>query len=100
MGKIENKPTWICDRCKATRQSENKPNTASDPWGYLKIDQDAGFDHHGCPWAPRMREPLLLCGACLDEIITLINTCPGFEVDPGVHSGCNGEGGDCPTCGR
>ena len=24
--------------------------------------------------------------------------CPGLEVEPGVFSGCNQSGGDCPTC--
>lgn len=26
--------------------------------------------------------------------------CPGMEIEPGVFSGCNQSGGDCPTCGR
>lgn len=26
--------------------------------------------------------------------------CPGIEIEPGVFSGCNQSGGDCPTCGR
>lgn len=26
--------------------------------------------------------------------------CPGLEIEPGVWSGCNQSGGDCPTCGR
>lgn len=26
--------------------------------------------------------------------------CPGIEIEPGVYSGCNRSGGDCPTCGR
>jgi hypothetical protein len=38
----------------------------------LKIDQDAGFDSQGCAWAPRMREPLLLCGACIDLVVALL----------------------------
>jgi hypothetical protein len=24
--------------------------------------------------------------------------CPGFEIEPGMASGCDGSGGDCPTC--
>lgn len=26
--------------------------------------------------------------------------CPGIEIEPGVWSGCDQSGGDCPTCGR
>lgn len=26
--------------------------------------------------------------------------CPGLEIEPGVWSGCDSKGGDCPTCGR
>ena len=26
--------------------------------------------------------------------------CPGFEIEPGVFSGCDQSGGDCPTCGK
>ena len=26
--------------------------------------------------------------------------CPGIEIEPGVFSGCNQSGGDCPTCGK
>lgn len=76
MAKIENYPTWICDRCAAEKQSKDKPNSASDPWGYLKIDQDACFDHHGCPWAPRMRKPMLLCGKCIELIIEFLRVTP------------------------
>ena len=90
----------ICDRCKAEREGENYPQTANDNWGKLKIDQNSGFDYRGAAWAPRMRTPLLLCGACIEEIIKTINTCPGFEIEPGVHSGCKGTGRDCPVCGK
>ena len=27
-------------------------------------------------------------------------SCPGIEIEDGVWSGCSGEGGDCPTCGK
>jgi hypothetical protein len=27
-------------------------------------------------------------------------SCPGIEIEPGVFSGCDQSGGDCPTCGR
>jgi hypothetical protein len=100
MAIIRNKPIWVCDRCKAERYSEKKPSSSSDAWGYFKIDQDAGWDHHGHPWCPRMREPLLLCGKCIETIITTINTCPGFEIEPGVHSGCDQSAGDCLVCGK
>lgn len=26
--------------------------------------------------------------------------CPGLEIEPGVFSGCDHSGGDCPTCGE
>lgn len=26
--------------------------------------------------------------------------CPGLEIEPGVFSGCDQSGGDCPTCGK
>jgi len=26
--------------------------------------------------------------------------CPGFEIEPGVYSGCDQSAGDCPTCGK
>jgi len=98
MGKIDSLPIWFCDRCKAERMGKSYPTTESDNWGKLKIDQNAGFDCHGAPWAQRMREPLLLCGGCLEEVIATINKCLGFEVEPGVHSGCDKSGGDCPVC--
>jgi hypothetical protein len=25
--------------------------------------------------------------------------CPGIEIEPGIWSGCDQSGGDCPTCG-
>lgn len=68
--------TWTCDRCKKSHTGEQPPNAQYNAWGYLKIEQDAGWDHHGAPWAPRMREPLLLCGPCIEDIIKVINTVP------------------------
>lgn len=26
--------------------------------------------------------------------------CPGIEIEPGVFSGCDQSGGNCPTCGK
>jgi len=26
--------------------------------------------------------------------------CPGIEIEPGVFSGCDQSGGDCPICGK
>ena len=26
--------------------------------------------------------------------------CPGIEIEPGVFSGCDQSGGDCPVCGK
>ena len=67
---------WICDRCEKEIISDKKPNSPSDPWGYFKVDQDAGFDFQGYPWAPRMREPILLCGSCIEDIVAVINEKP------------------------
>lgn len=77
MAKVENDPTWICDRCKKEHVGKSPPNTPSDAWGKLKIDQDSGWDYSGSPWAPRMRDPLQLCGSCIEEIISVINLKPG-----------------------
>ena len=62
---------WKCDRCgkEVSTKDHKKPSSASDPWSYVKVDQDAGFDHHGSPWAPRMRGPVVLCGACTELVI-------------------------------
>jgi hypothetical protein len=98
--KKERDPIWICDRCKAERTGNQKPKIPSDNWGYLKIDQDSGFDNQNISWAPRMRDALLLCGKCIEDVVVVINTCPGIEIEPGVHSGCSGKGGDCPVCGK
>lgn len=59
---------WVCDRCGTEHEGGKPPNGPNDTWGELKIDQDAGHDHHGVPWTPAMREPKLLCGACLDLV--------------------------------
>ncbi len=64
--------TYTCDRCKKVR-TDRPFSDPNDTWGYLKIEQNSGFDVSGCPWAPRMREPLLLCGKCIEEIVGVIN---------------------------
>lgn len=69
MGKIENEPTWICDRCKTQHTGKSYPKTSDDAWEILQIDQDAAFDHHGCSWVPMMSKPLLLCGKCIDQVV-------------------------------
>lgn len=74
MAKRERLPLWECDRCKALVESEKPPNKNNNAWGTLMINQDAGWDHHGAPWAPRMREPLHLCGPCIEEIVQFINS--------------------------
>lgn len=68
--------TWTCDRCRKQVVQKDQPSTAADPWGKLFIDQPSGFDFSGAPWAPRMREPALMCGTCLDEIVAFINQRP------------------------
>ncbi len=74
MGKTtETTITWICDSCNKQIESGTRPDSASDPWAYFTIDQDAAFDHHGHPWAPRFREPILLCSNCIQLVIDLIN---------------------------
>lgn len=65
--------TWICDRCAKAVDQKEMPSSASDPWGKLMIDQPSGFDHGGAPWAPRMRNPLILCGACIDAVVAVLN---------------------------
>ena len=69
---------WTCDRCgvKKSTERQNKPSTASDAWAYFRLDQDSGWDMQGCAWAPRMREKMLFCGACAEEVVTCINTRP------------------------
>ncbi len=69
--------THQCDRCRKEHVGESIPSTAADPWGRLRIDQPSGFDGQGTAWAPRMREPLLLCGACIEEIVQMVN---GFRI--------------------
>lgn len=80
--------TWACDRCRREVQSERRPNGPHDAWGYFKVVQDAGWDASGAPWCPRMREPLLLCGQCIEEVVLMIN---GFRIrfdgPPGPEAG-------------
>lgn len=76
--------TWKCDRCGVKREitipadqhPPDKPSTWDDPWAWIKIDQDAGWDHHGASWAPRMRHPRLLCGECIEDVIAVLNEKP------------------------
>lgn len=65
--------TWTCDRCGKKHEDESMPSNASDPWGKLMIDQPSGFDMGGVPWAPRMREPLVMCGACIETVVAAVN---------------------------
>jgi len=73
--------TYICDRCKNSVQAESQPSHANDPWGTLMIDQPSGFDMQGCPWAPRMRTPLLLCSRCIEAIVAVVNAEPPTEAE-------------------
>jgi len=73
MAKKEQKPIWTCDRCKKKHIGGNYPTSVGNNWGTLKIDQNAGFDMHGVAWSPRMRKPLLLCGDCIEEIVSVVN---------------------------
>ena len=68
--------THTCDGCKRelTTNGKQKPSTMSDPWATIKLDQDAGWDLHGYPWAPRMRDPILLCGSCTERVVQVVNT--------------------------
>jgi len=70
--------TWTCERCATSKDTarDSKPSTASDPWGYLKIDQDAGWESETICWRPRMRAPVLLCGKCMDEVVAVVNQRP------------------------
>jgi len=75
---VETKITWTCDRCGTQKDGgKGKPSTADDAWSYLRLDQDAGWDFHGHPWAPRMRDKVLLCGKCTEEIVQMVN---GFHI--------------------
>lgn len=66
--------TWKCDRCGVEKSGgKRKPSSWDDAWSYLKIDQDAGWDYHGSAWAPRMREPMLLCGNCTSTVIEVLD---------------------------
>lgn len=65
--------TWTCDRCGKKNVGESMPSNAADPWGKLMIDQPSGFDMSGAAWAPRMREPLTMCGACIETIVAAVN---------------------------
>ncbi len=38
-----------------------------------------------------------ICGDCLAAEPAV---CKGFEIEPGVFSGCDASAGDCPECGR
>ena len=73
MVKKEEKTTWTCDRCHKEHVGEKYPQKEGNNWGKLKIDQDSGFDMQGCANAPRMREWLLLCGDCIEDIVVVVN---------------------------
>ena len=86
---VETKITWKCDRCGVEKEGgKTKPSTESDAWSYFKLDQDAGWDGNGHPWAPRMRDKVLLCGQCTEEVVQMVN---GFHVrfdgPPGPEAG-------------
>jgi len=34
------------------------------------------------------------------RFFTAEEKCKGFEIEPGVFSGCDASGGDCPECGK
>ena len=36
----------------------------------------------------------------IDAAIAKGTACKGFEIEPGVFSGCNQSAGDCPACGK
>ena len=43
-------------------------------------------------------EPLTEAREALRAYVSEYGNCPGIEVEPGVTSGCTGEGDECPTC--
>jgi hypothetical protein len=112
MGVVEkHTKTWTCDRCKRTVENDrsSKPSSAADPWAWLKLDQDSGFDYQGCPWAPRMREPILVCGACVEEVVSVLNgapaavwltTCACQGSDPIRHAHYADSPHRCARCGK
>lgn len=74
MGKeVTTETKWTCDRCKKVYIGINMPSQYGNNWGTLMIDQNSGFDMQGCAWAPRMRNPLILCEACIEEIVKVVN---------------------------
>lgn len=81
--KTEVTHTYTCDSCKKTVVSMNgrMPCSPHDSWGTIFIKQDAGFDHHGCPWCNRMEEPAILCGKCIDRIMDFIQNNTALEED-------------------
>lgn len=68
--------TWKCERCAKAVVQKSIPCSPNDAWGRVMIDQPSGFDFGGTPWAPRMRDPLLMCGACIEEVVAVINRRP------------------------
>ena len=35
-----------------------------------------------------------------DRFFSAEAACPGFDIEPGVFSGCDASAGDCPVCGK
>jgi hypothetical protein len=65
---------WTCDRCNKRVESPTQPASPADPWGTISIVQPAGYDMQGVPWVTRMRDPLLMCGACIEDVVSAINS--------------------------
>ena len=66
--------SWKCDSCGKviTTTKNSKPSSHSDAWSYVKVDQDAGWDYHGSPWAPRLSKAVLLCGSCTEKVMQIL----------------------------
>jgi hypothetical protein len=63
---------WTCGVCGVAIVSPTLPALPSDSWGYLKIDQKTDFDVYKCERGHRMPEPLLLCGTCIDNVMSYL----------------------------
>lgn len=74
-------------------ERDNLINLLENSWqGWFPAVHDgAGFDRHEFVFKSSER----------DLRIAIKGTaCKGFEIEPGVFSGCNQSAGDCPACGK
>lgn len=63
----------------------------------LKIE-DLPTTREQCFWLFPMRQIALVIQVAIAK--GWYRACKGMEIEPGVYSGCDGTGGDCPVCGK